>query len=206
MSKEQTCKALRDYNMPEIRKDGQRIPWDHKDRSFEEIESTLQFKKDLNGVSGFDEHIIPEYTPVSNQGSFGTCAANAGVDLFEMLLGIEKGPDAVVQLSRMFAYRIARARHKATDVDKGTYLRAVFDQMRKIGVVEEKYFPYKKENLFKSPGLDLYTMASNNRIHSFYKIKSKGSKKLSQIKLAIRANHPVAFCMPVPDQITSLLV
>jgi len=191
VDKGKVCKALRDDDMPDS--GGKKRDWGAKDRVFDSTHSKLMER----ATAETDTYIIPEYTPVSNQGSFGTCAANAGVDLFEMLLGLEQGPEAVVQFSRMFAYRLARVLHKATDVDEGTYLRAIFTQLRKIGIIEEKYFPYKKENLFKLPPLDLYTMASNNRIHSFYRIKDKGDKKLEQIRFAIRLDHPVAFAIPV---------
>lgn len=191
MDTEQVCKALCDDDMPDS--GGNERDWSVKDRVFDQFRTKLEKK----ATATMDTHIIPEYTPISNQGRFGTCAANAGVDLFEMLLGLEKGPEAVLQFSRMFAYRLARVLHKATDVDDGTYLRAVFTQLFKVGIIEEEYFTYKEANLFKTPPLDLYTMASNNRIHSFYRIKGKGDKKLEQIRFAIGLDHPVAFSIPV---------
>lgn len=189
MDIEQVCKALCDDDMPDSR--GNERDWGTKDKVFDQFRAKLEAK----ATAMADTHIIPEYTPVSNQGRFGTCAANAGVDLFEMLLGLEQGPEAVVQFSRMFAYRLARVLHKATDVDDGTYLRAVFTQLFKVGVIEEEYFTYKEANLFETPPLDLYTMASNNRIHSFYRVKD--DKKLEQVRFAIGLNHPVAFGIPV---------
>jgi hypothetical protein len=144
------------------------------------------------------EHILPTHTPVSDQGERGTCAANAWMDALEILMGLEN-PRGVVQLSRLFVYWTARTLTGLQDEDRGVYLRAVAHQLRAIGVVEERYMPYRDslDAVLTAPSLDLYTMASNNRIDSFYRITSEGSTKLDEIELALRANHPVISAAPV---------
>lgn len=171
--------------------------WEEKDRSFDQIRSAMVDTWDLN-----TEHIIPEFTPVSNQGRAGTCVANGWCDAVEMLIGLEFGEDEVEQLSRRFAYWISRYLHSATDEDEGTFLRAMGHQFRKVGVVLEKVMPYsdRREDIVgkkASPKLEHYTMASNNRITGFYRLHSDGDQMLKEMEIAVRTNHPVVFAVPV---------
>lgn len=172
--------------------------WGALDREFEQVRGAFEQAMCVPEESG--EHIIPERTPISDQGERGTCAANAWMDALEILLGLES-PAQVVQLSRIFAYWVARVLTGDEGEDSGAYLRAVAHQLRKIGVVEEQYLPYRDtlEAVLTPPPLDLYTMASNNRIGSFYRIESAEERKLDDIELAIRANHPVVSAAPVDD-------
>jgi C1A family cysteine protease len=141
------------------------------------------------------EHRIPEHTPIGNQGGAGTCVANAMCDGLEILLGLEHGPDAVVQLSRRHLYWTARATHKATNVDSGTHLRAAAWQLQEIGVCREQYFPYSDslKKLTTAPPVSCYTMASENRVTGHFRITTRGQNRLDDVERAVRANHPVAF-------------
>lgn len=169
--------------------------WKRKDFLFSKIHK--QLIKVARGYDPMGEYRILERTPLSNQLNIGSCVANAWCDALEILDGLE-GEDEVEQLSRLFLYYLARYLHMATDKDEGTYLRAAAHQLLTIGVVPEKHFPYTHENVFppKVP-LDLYTMASNNRLTGFYRITSGGLERLEEIELAIRANHPAVFGAPV---------
>lgn len=170
--------------------------------NWEEIDYPLsRFHKQLiRNAKAYDpmgEHRIPERTPLSDQLNIGSCVANAWCDALEILDGLD-GDDEVEQLSRLLLYYWARYLHMATDRDEGTYLRAGAHQLRKIGVVPEKHFPYVNGNVYpKEVPLDLLTMASNNRLTNFYRVTSEGSERLEEIDLAIRANHPVVFGAPV---------
>lgn len=179
--------------------------WEKLDRAFERVSRSLH-QVATTQIGDF-VHVIVEHTPVSNQGQIGSCVANSWCDMHEILMGLEN-PNNVVQLSRRFAYFIARFLTGDTGKDDGTYLRSMAHQFRAIGVVDEQFFPYsdKPEDVIAGPGkspaepeLDLYTMASNNRIESFYRLTSKGEQLLDDLELAIRSNHPVAFAAPVGD-------
>jgi Papain family cysteine protease len=170
--------------------------WKVLDRAYGALKGALG--QVVGSLQPTHEHVLPEHTPVSDQGARGTCAANAWMDALEILVGIEK-PRGVVQLSRLFAYWTARVYTGMQAEDSGVYLRAVAHQLRAIGVVEEKYLPYRDalDAVLTAPPLSLYTMASNNRIGSFYRIQSEGQAKLDDIELALRANHPVVSAAPV---------
>lgn len=175
------------------------VDWLKKDRPMSLISTALKQKA---GPKSSRTHIIHEFTPVSSQGSIGSCAANAWCDMMEILDGLD-GNDKVEQLSRLFLYWISRSYTNDTDRDAGTYLRSAGHQLKNIGVVEEKYYPYEdiQNKVFKSPELDLYTMASNNRLTGFYKPGSLNPDSLlGELELAIRANHPFVFGTPVTDK------
>ncbi len=174
------------------------VDWSKLDYPFSKVH------KQLIRVAGtydkMGEHIIADLTPISNQGSIGSCVANAWCDALEILDGLE-GSDELEQLSRLFLYYLSRYMHSAIREDKGTFLRAAAHQLRKIGVVLEKYFPYEQANVFpEEVPLDLYTLASNNRLVNFYRVVTSGLDRLGELELAIRANHPVVFGAPVSQQ------
>lgn len=173
--------ALRDKDMPNP----------GVDRPFEAIRPTLASIAKPR-PSGSGELVFPELTPISHQGDTGTCVANAWCDALEILDGFD-GKDRVEQLSRMFLYWAARYLTGTTHRDDGTYLRAAAHQLQHIGVVEEQYYPFKRENLFQSPPLKLFTMASNNRIKGHYRLTTRGEQLAQDIETAIRASHPVVF-------------
>lgn len=174
-------------------------------RPIEKPPPTIQFDKvrsKLTGLQGAtSEHIIPEYTPISNQGRAGTCVANTMCDGLETLLGLEHGRGNVVQLSRRHLYWIARYTHGATGIDMGTHLHAAAWQMQEVGVMPEKYFPYsdKGKDLTVSPPLESYSMASENRVKGHFRIVTHRQGRLDDCEQSIRSNHPVAFGTVVTD-------
>lgn len=167
-----------------------------KVRHFDRLRGTLA---DLSNVT--QEYIIPEYTPVSDQGTAGTCVPNTMCDGLEILLGIEHGPSKVVQLSRRHLYWVSRYTHGATDMDMGTYLHAAAWQLQEVGVCPEKYFPYsdKEDDLIVSPPLETYSMASENRVTGHFRIVSRSNQRLDDIEQSIRSNHPVPFSTVVTE-------
>lgn len=170
-------------------------------KSAPDIVSFSTIASKLSVISNNSEYCIPEYTPIGNQGSAGSCVANAFCDGLEILIGVQQGADKVVQLSRRHLYWIARNTHNSTQVDGGTYLRAAAWQLQKIGVMPEKYYPYsdKIDDIIAKPPLSSYTMASENRVTGHFRITTTGQNRLDEIERAIRANHPVTFGTRISD-------
>ena len=178
------------------------VDWTKKDKTFSMVQESLIQKAgswDLRST-----HIIPERTPISNQGHAGSCVANAWCDAMEILDGLV-GTDKVEQLSRRFLYWCSRYYTGDTHKDKGTYLRSAAHQLMKIGIFEEEYFEYNDDDDYilsgrphASPIVDHYTMASNNRLAGFYRAESlMPASLLKELEIAIRSNHPVTFGAPV---------
>ncbi|HSN97967.1 MAG TPA: C1 family peptidase, partial [Candidatus Nanopelagicales bacterium] len=166
-------------------------PADSRDRSLELILPVLQQRAGWDGGAA-GRHVIPEYTPVSSQGLLSSCVANSWCDALEILRGLER-PDDVKQLSRLFLYWNARVLHDATGRDAGTFLRAGAQQLKKLGICEEQYWPYDADRVLSPPPASCYTMASENRLTGFYRIHAAGEARLRAVELALRANHPVLF-------------
>ena len=162
------------------------------DNSFTDIQSNI--KKFASSSS--NEHLIQEYTPVSNQLNLGSCVANATVDALEILMGLSGKP---IQLSRLFVYWNARLYDKSTDKDEGTFIRNAFNSLAKDGVCPESVWEYNTNKVFAQPPMEAYRQGLDNTIHSFYRINATGDKRIEEIESAIRANHPVVFGTGVTD-------
>lgn len=173
-----------------------RDPEDSRDKVFAALKPALMT------VYNQTEHIIIEKTPISNQTDTSTCAANASMDGFEMVLGLENL--TVVQLSRLFAYWCSRLAEGATDVDGGTCLRDIFRQINQVGVCTEDKWPFQPHDLIDVRGVQVerilapppescFMEADSNKLTGYYRITNVGSDRLDDIEAAIQADHPVVF-------------
>src|SRR5207253_2636557 len=141
--------------------------------------------------------VIRERTPLGNQLDTGTCVANAAVDAFEIIYGLDF-PDAAVvpQLSRLFAYWIARVFTNDTDKDDGTTIRIMLRQLAAVGICLESTWPFRPhelvtvkgmpvERIYASPTLTAFEEADSNKISSYYRIDATGQKRLDDIETAV---------------------
>ena len=174
-----------------------RDPKDDRDKPFQILKGALKAAS-----ADRSDHIIEEKTPLSDQIDTNTCAANASMDSFEIVLGL--AGKAVVQLSRLFAYWIARLAEGMTDFDQGTCLRDVFKQINQVGVCTEDKWPFQphdrvavaavqKERIFAPPPESCFMEADSNKVTGYYSIQTADSSRLVDIETAVRANHPVVF-------------
>lgn len=147
-------------------------------------------------VSVDSEYHIPEFTPISDQSSLGSCVANACCDALEILLGLED-PSSVVQLSRLLAYWNARSYTKDTDKDDGTYVRNCVDSFQRLGVAPESVWPYDIRQVFAQPPLRAYQLSVDNKINAYYRIVGD---RANAVEDAVRANHPVVFASDVTQE------
>jgi len=161
-------------------------PPDPRDRGFQLLAPKLTPDR------GTSAYIIIAQTPISDQLNIGSCVANAWMDMCEILLGLAGHP--VVQLSRLYFYGICRMKDGTFGEDFGTYLRTGAKQAAKIGACPETLWPYNTSKVFERPPLACTTVASDNRIKSYYRIDhSNAKRKVDDIETAIRAGHPVVF-------------
>jgi hypothetical protein len=168
---------------------------DVRDLSFSGTKSNL-----VKLASNSSDHIITEYTPISNQEQLNSCVGNAVADSIEILIGASG--KQVQQLSRLFVYWNSRLYTKDTDKDDGTYIRNAFDSIKVFGVCLESTWVYNSSKVFAQPPIKAYKEAYVNKIDSYYKITSSGSMRCDDIELAIRSNHPVVFGTAVTKEFT----
>jgi len=135
--------------------------------------------------------ILPERTPISNQGSAGTCTANATCDACEQVMV------DVVQLSRRFVYWNALRSRRQETSDSGTDLFACFNSLTSQGVCEESVWPYDPSAVLVRPSLEAYERAYDNRLATFYSIKPYGTTALESIEDALHSGYPVAYGLDV---------
>lgn len=149
-----------------------------------------------------DTHIIPEFTPISNQGHIGSCVANSTADCLEILKGLED-PSRVEQVSRLFIYYNARIYQNETSKDNGCYIHDALDSLTKLGVCRESTWIYDTSKVFIQPPLEAYREGNDNTITSFYQITSTGINRINDIIKAINSNHPVIFGSQVDQELVN---
>jgi C1A family cysteine protease len=149
----------------------------------------------IKTASNTGEYILPEYTPISNQGGLSSCVGNATADALELMIGIEN-PSKVVQLSRLFNYYCARAITNDQNNDIGTYITSAFTVLKTIGIAPENEWQYIESNVNIRPPINAFKTAYDNRISDFYHIE-EGPDKLAHIENAVRNNRPVVFAVQV---------
>jgi C1A family cysteine protease len=149
-----------------------------------------------------DTHILPEFTPLSNQGPIGSCVANATADGLEMLKGLEDA-SRVEQVSRLFIYYNARVYQNEVNVDDGCYIHDALASLTKLGACRETTWDYNVGKVFTHPTLEAYREANDNTITEFYQITASGTERINQIELALRAMHPIIFGTRVGSEFQS---
>lgn len=163
-----------------------RSPPDPRDRDFAAVRPRLP------RASGSDV-ILPERTPIGDQGGIGSCVGNATCDAFELVA------EKPIQLSRLFVYWNARRSHGEEGRDEGTYPRAAFRSLTSLGVCPEALWPHDEAHVLERPPVLAYESAYDHRLYSYYAIKSRGAALLDDIESAVRGGLPVVFGTNVGD-------
>lgn len=152
-------------------------------------------KFSFNPESKGDVDLRPFSSPVHNQRSTSTCVGNAVVKALEIKRIQKYGHEKHENLSRLDVYYGARdlMNPKRTDVDSGTHISLACDVLRRFGVCREKMFPFDEKNLFIPPPVMATREAYLNKIHSHFRITTKGNDRLDDIILNLQAGNPVVF-------------
>ena len=131
--------------------------------------------------------------PVEDQGTLGSCTANAGVALFEYFERRAFGKH--IDASRLFLYKATRNLLHWTG-DTGAFLRSTMGAMVLFGVPPEEYWKYIVADYEKEPPAFCYAFASNYRAISYYRLDPPGTTKtalLTQIKTNLAGGLPPMF-------------
>ena len=138
----------------------------------------------------------PQCSPIENQGSLGSCTANAlagAVEFLELKDGV-KFKDA----SRLFIYYNERLLIGTVNEDSGAYIRDGIKTLVKQGVCAETSWPYDISKFTKEPLQKCYEEALDHQIISYYRIGT-----LNQMKACLASGFPFVFGFSVYESFES---
>ncbi len=141
-------------------------------------------------------------SPVENQGSLGSCTANAGVGMVEYFERRAFGKH--IDGSRLFLYKATRNMLHWTG-DTGAFLRSTMGALVLFGVPPEEYWPYVVADFEKEPTAFCYAYAQNYQAISYYRLDPPGTTPanlLTQIKTNLSAGLPAMFGFTVYNSYT----
>jgi len=131
--------------------------------------------------------------PIENQGSIGSCTANAGVAMVEYFE--RKAFGKHIDASRLFLYKATRNMLHWTG-DTGAFLRSTMGALVLFGVPPEEYWPYLTSDFEKEPPAFCYAFAQNYQAISYYRLDPPSTPKntlLTHIKTNLSAGLPSMF-------------
>jgi C1A family cysteine protease len=123
--------------------------------------------------------------PIENQGSIGSCTANAGVGIMEYYERRAFGKH--IDASRLFHYKVTRNLLNLTG-DTGAFLRSTMGAMVLFGVPPEKYWPYNTLDFDREPPAFCYAFAQNYQAIRYFRLDPP-----EKIKILIAAGLPSMF-------------
>ena len=141
-------------------------------------------------------------SPIEDQGSLGSCTANAGVGMVEYFERKSFGKH--IDGSRLFLYKVTRGLlHQIGDT--GAFLRTTMGALVLFGVPPEEYWPYLAADYEKEPSGFCYAFAQNYHAISYYRLDPPGTAAtvlLNQIKTNLAAGLPSMFGFTVYNSYT----
>jgi len=132
-------------------------------------------------------------SPIENQGSLGSCTAQAGVGLVEYLerRALANHTDG----SRLFVYKTTR-NLLGWKGDTGAYMRTTLKALAKFGVCQERYWPYQISRFDEEPTAFCYAEAATARTLRYFRLDSDGragADVLKLLKTMLAVGMPVVF-------------
>jgi C1A family cysteine protease len=145
--------------------------------------------------------LLAWFPPIENQGTLGSCTAQAGVGLVEYFerKAFGKHTDA----SRLFLYKVTRRLLNWTG-DTGAFIRTTMGAMRLFGVPPEAYWPYRIADFEVEPSAFCYAFAQSYQSLTYYRLDPPGTSRqalLDRIKTNVNAGLPAMFGFTVYDSI-----
>lgn len=130
---------------------------------------------------------------VEDQGSIGSCTAQAGVGLVEYCEARAHG--RYINASRLFLYKVTRNLLQ-WEGDTGAFPRTTMCAMRLFGVPPEQYWLYDITNFDDEPPAFCYAFAANYQAIKYYRLDPPGTPRqelLDRIKTKLAAGFPSMF-------------
>jgi C1A family cysteine protease len=145
---------------------------------------------------------------VEDQGSLGSCTAQAGAGAIEYYE--RKSFGRHIEASRLFLYKVARNLMKMRG-DTGAYLRLTMGAMVLFGVPPEEYWPYTDDEreFDKEPPAFCYAFAQNYKTIKYYRHDPPGTGRpqvVERVKAYLAAGHPAMFGFTVYSSVEQAAV
>jgi C1A family cysteine protease len=140
-------------------------------------------------------------SPVENQGSLGSCTANAAVGLYEYFERRANGEH--VDASRMFVYKTSRNLLHWTG-DTGAFIRTAMGALVLFGVPPEEYWPYDPAQLDVEPPAFCYAFGDNFKAIQYVRLDPAGATAdavHNEVKKFLANNFPSMFGFTVYSSI-----
>jgi C1A family cysteine protease len=171
-------------------RDPEKRPGEKPDRTFDTLGLAPLESGDID---------LREFATDTNQRSLPSCVGNATADSIEVISAVQGFPQ--VELSRQFIWTLARMLMQEDGhlEQTGTYIRLAFKVLNKHGVCLEKYWPYESD-WRRPPSLKAMRKATSRKIKGYYRIQSKGDRRVNDMLKALRARHPFVFGTQIDDQ------
>ena len=136
-------------------------------------------------------------SPVENQGSLGSCTANAAAGVVEYFE--KRSGSTYNDASRLFIYKTTRSLLGLTG-DSGAWLRSTMGAIALCGVPEEKYWPYTDSNpaFDREPPAFTYAIARRYQALKYFRhdadsLKLPPAAVLESVKKYLAAGVPAMF-------------
>jgi C1A family cysteine protease len=139
----------------------------------------------------------PWFSPIEDQGSIGSCTANAAAGLLEYFERRASGK--YVDASRLFLYKAERDLLGWTG-DTGAYLRTAMEALVVFGAPPERYWPYNVATYDNEPPAFCYAFGANYKAIKYFRLDPpgvSGATVLGNIKAYLAAGYPSMFGFPV---------
>jgi len=144
----------------------------------------------------------PWCSPIENQGSLGSCTANAAAGMYEYFERRAYGK--YVDCSRLFIYKVTR-NLLGWNGDTGAYLRTVMGALTLFGSPPEKYYPYNIADFDKEPSAFCYAFGQSYQAMQYFRLDPPGTNPttfLATIKKYLAAGYVSIIGFTVYDSIS----
>lgn len=178
-------------------------------RDYSEATTSINLMLEKAGVADPIAPTLPQQvdlrqwcSPIEDQGSLGSCTANAGIALVEYFQRRAFGKH--IDASRLFLYKVTRNLLGWTG-DTGAFLRDTMKALVLFGVPPEKNWPYKIADYEKEPSAFCYAFAQNYQAIEYYRLDPQGSTPddvLNRLWANLAAGLPAMFGFTVYSSIS----
>lgn len=135
--------------------------------------------------------------PIYNQGSLGSCTANAIGAMFQFVDQKMSGDSFIP--SRLFIYYNEREMEGSVPYDAGAYIRDGIKSVNKQGVCPETMWPYNVKDFTKQPTQQCYATALNHQTITYMRV----DRSISEMQTCLMEGYPFVFGFTVYESFHS---